>query len=126
MHCDYESIFVFEQKGDIKTEWKYKKNMFFNGKSGLENYSLDFFDNKGLVIVDVNEDWKINISKLRCKLNFGKTFVIPIDFGFSENDNTMENEASSENTGTTAKKTNTDMIKSWLCSGIRIGLVIEY
>lgn len=124
---DSESIFVFEQKGDIKTEWEYKKNMFFDGKSGLENYSLDFFDNKGLVIVDVNGDWKINISKLRCKLNFGKTFVIPITFDSSENESSVENDMSSENTtGTMSEKTNTDMIKTWLCSGIRIGLVIEY
>ena len=115
------------QIGEANLTWEYKKNMFFDGKSGLENYSLDFFDNKGLVIVDVNGDWKINISKLRCKLNFGKTFVIPITFDSSENESSVENDMSSENTsGTISEKTNTDMIKTWLCSGIRIGLVIEY
>lgn len=94
------------QFGLANLEWKYKKNILFDGSSGKEVYDLDFLNEKSVLLLDVNGSYNFGIKKSLWKIEVSKPFIIPL--GFED-----EHEPSNET------------IKSWLTSGLKIGIKIE-
>ena len=94
------------QFGATNLEWKYKKNILFDGSSGKEVYDLDFLNEKSVLLVDVNGSYNFGIKKSLWKIEVSKPFIIPL--GFED-----EHEPSNE------------PIKSWLTSGLKIRIKIE-
>lgn len=94
------------QFGAANLEWKYKKNILFDGSSGKEVYDLDFLNEKSVLLVDVNGSYNFGIKKSLWKIEVSKPFIIPLGF---------EDEHEPSN-GT---------IKSWLTFGLKIGIKIE-
>ena len=44
-----DGVFCFNQRGIANLDWKYKKNLFFNGSSGTDQKELDLINKKGLL-----------------------------------------------------------------------------
>lgn len=104
-------VFCFNQTGIVNRDWKYKKNLFFDGTSGSEQKELDLIDEKGLLLIDVNSSYKFNIASTSNKLYLQKTFVIPL---VGKKKTSPENNIDSEK------------IKSWLLSGLSLGISIKF
>lgn len=104
-------VFCFNQTGIVNRDWKYKKNLFFDGTSGSEQKELDLIDEKGLLLIDVNSSYKFNIASTSNKLYLQKTFVIPL---VGKKKISPENSIDSEK------------IKSWLFSGLSLGISTKF
>jgi hypothetical protein len=104
-------VFCFNQTGIVNRDWKYKKNLFFDGTSGSEQKELDLIDEKGLLLIDVNSSYKFNIASTSNKLYLQKTFVIPL----------IGKKKTSPETNIDSEK-----IKSWLFSGLSLGISIKF
>ena len=105
-----DGVFCFNQRGVANLDWKYKKNLFFNGSSGTDQKELDLINKKGLLLIDVNSSYKFNIASTSNKLYLQKTFVIPL----------VGKKKTSPETNIDSEK-----IKSWLFSGLSLGISIK-
>ncbi|MDE5898128.1 MAG: hypothetical protein K2H09_02525 [Treponemataceae bacterium] len=68
------------ERGEIETDWKYKKNFMFDGSaaSGLE--SVDVLHLKGLALLSVKASYRIVPLRGGLFVQFAKLFFVPIDF----------------------------------------------
>lgn len=96
------------QIGNANLNWKYKKNFLFDGSSGSENHFFDDDKKVHLIIVDIKSTYIFGESLPHWKIELSKPFIVPISRDF-EPDNI-----------------NRELIKSWLMSGLKIGITARF
>lgn len=110
--CDLETFYFVKQDGSYLFDYKYKKNFIFDGSSGSENSQIDILKYSGLILLNLDCNYTFYIKKFEIDTYFTKDFVIPfsfnVDLDFDDFEITRED------------------IKSWLFSGISLGMKIQY
>lgn len=110
--CDLETFYFVKQDGSYLFDYKYKKNFIFDGSSGSENSQIDILKYSGLILLNLDCNYTFYIKKFEIDTYFTKDFVIPfsfnVDLDFDDFEITRED------------------IKSWLFSGISLGMKIKY
>jgi len=103
--------FCLNQNGTINLDWKYKKNLFFNGSSGSKQTNIDFFNKKGVILLDVNTFYNFSFFSRPSKIYLEKTFVIPLSNTSTSID--VESEL------------NYEKVMSLIFSGLKLGITIK-
>lgn len=110
--CNLDTYFFINQDGSYLFDYKYKKNFIFDGSSGSETSQIDVLNHSGLILFNLHCNYQFSIKKLFIDTYFTKDFVIPfsfnVDLDFDDFEITRED------------------IKSWLFSGISLGMKIKY
>ena len=110
--CNLDTYFFINQDGSYLFDYKYKKNFIFDGSSGSETSQIDVLKYSGLILLNLDCNYTFYIKKFEIDTYFTKDFVIPfsfnVDLDFDDFEITRED------------------IKSWLFSGISLGMKIKY
>lgn len=100
----------------MTADWKYKRNLFFNGSAGKDSKKVDFLNLAGLISINCKAEYSFLIEKLGFNIFFAKDFLIP--FKISKNSSSGVEKNSSDNNKIS------EFILSWIFSGISGGISI--
>lgn len=115
---DCNSIFFANQNGSYDVNWRYKKNIFFDGSSGSDSGNIDFMNKTGLVSVNSKCVYDICLGKLNLNVFLSKIWLIPFCFSLG----TCLGGTSEGSDGGISE----NLVFSWLFSGISAGLSINF
>ena len=101
--------FFINQSGNGYTDWQYKNNLLFDGSSGSESYKFNNLTKKGFILIDTKMSYDIKITSKQWEIFVAKLFVVPIF---------LEKKSS-------GKTFDSKVMKSWIKSGITIGMEIK-
>lgn len=114
---DFNSAFFVTQDGIYNADWKYKRNLFFNGSAGKDSKKVDFLNLAGLISINCKAEYSFLIEKLGFNIFFAKDFLIP--FKISKNSSSGVEKNSSDNNKIS------EFICSWVFSGISGGISVR-
>ena len=114
---DFNSVFFAAQNGIYNANWKYKRNLFFNGSAGKDSKKIDFLNLAGLISINCKAEYSFSIEKAEFNIFLAKDFLIP--FKISKNSSSGGGNNSSDNTKIS------EFAVSWIFSGISGGISVR-
>lgn len=113
---DLISLYFINQDGKYIYDYKYKKNILFDGSKESKTEKINYLDQKGIISINLKADYEIKKENSTASFFISKDFLIPLDF--SSANNIAEITSSSS-------KTDNEKIISYLLSFIKIGFKVK-
>lgn len=80
LYADFTAFLCINQTGFYKTNYLYKKNLFFNGSKGSSSGEFTGLKGNGIGFFTIATDFSIPVKNMSIVLSPKKTFLIPLFF----------------------------------------------